>query len=83
MKKPDRKSLIVFPILIFIGLLVALAGSQGGSTVGGNPGICFIGRAGLSHPVAGLYPGLLAADRKIFDLTGSLTYISVISIARF
>ena len=37
MKTTDRNSLIVFPVLILIGLLVAVAGSQGGSRVVGIP----------------------------------------------
>lgn len=37
MKKADRISLIVFPFLILIGFLVALAGSQGGAAVNGLP----------------------------------------------
>ena len=30
MKQADRNALITFPVLIVIGVLVALAGSQGG-----------------------------------------------------
>ncbi|MFN8411705.1 MAG: hypothetical protein U0Z26_04900 [Anaerolineales bacterium] len=37
MKKTDLISLIVFPIEVLIGYLVALAGSQGGTTVNGIP----------------------------------------------
>ena len=37
MSKNDRNALFVFPILIIIGFLVALAGSQGGSKVGEIP----------------------------------------------
>ncbi len=37
MNKTDRTSLIIFPVLIVVALLFALAGSQGGSTLGGMP----------------------------------------------
>ena len=37
MKESERKSLVVFIILIAIGILVALAGSQNGSSVAGIP----------------------------------------------
>ena len=37
MKKADRSSLIAFPLMLLIGLLFALAGSQGGSQLAGIP----------------------------------------------
>ncbi len=37
MKKTDRNALIAFFAVVLIGVLVALAGSQGGSSLGGIP----------------------------------------------
>ena len=37
MKKTDRNALIAFPVLVIIGVLVALAGGQGGSSLFGVP----------------------------------------------
>jgi steroid 5-alpha reductase family enzyme len=81
MKKTDRNALITFPVLILIGLLVVLAGSQGGSTVGGIP--VFALSVGLAYLIQWLafIPAYLLQTEKFFDLTGSITYISVISIA--
>ena len=62
MKTTDRNALIAFPILILIGFLVALAGSQGGDFGCWSSIICLVSRAGLSNPVAGLYPGLFVTD---------------------
>lgn len=78
MKRSDRISLIVFPILILIGFLVALAGSQGGALAGGLP--LFALTVGLAFFVQWLVfiPAYLMQTEKFFDLTGSLTYISVI-----
>ncbi len=78
MKRSDRISLIVFPILILIGFLVALAGSQGGALAGGLP--LFALTVGLAFLVQWLafIPAYLMQTEKFFDLTGSLTYISVI-----
>ena len=78
MKRSDRISLIVFPILILIGFLVALAGSQGGALAGGLP--LFALTVGLAFLVQWLVfiPAYLMQTEKFFDLTGSLTYISVI-----
>ena len=37
MKKSDRNALIALPIVVLIAAAVAVAGSQGGATVGGLP----------------------------------------------
>jgi steroid 5-alpha reductase family enzyme len=81
MKKNDRKAFFVFPILIIIGLLVAVAGSQGGSTIGGIP--VFGLSVGLAFLIQWLafIPAYRLQTEKFFDLTGSITYISVISMA--
>jgi steroid 5-alpha reductase family enzyme len=81
MKTTDRNALIVFPILILIGLLVALAGSQGGAMIFGVP--LFALSVGLAFLIQWLafIPAYLLQTEKFFDLTGSITYISVISIA--
>jgi steroid 5-alpha reductase family enzyme len=81
MKKADRNALVVFPILMIIGLLVAWAGSQGGSSVAGIP--VFVLSVGLAYLIQWLVfvPSYLRQTEKLFDLTGSLTYISVTSLA--
>jgi steroid 5-alpha reductase family enzyme len=83
MKKADRISLIVFPFLILIGFLVALAGSQGGAAVNGLP--VFGLAVGLAFLIQWLVfiPSYLLQTEKFFDLTGSLTYISIVLIAIF
>jgi steroid 5-alpha reductase family enzyme len=81
MNKTDRNSLLVFPVLILIGLGVAYAGSQGGATAFGIPlfGLA-VGLAFLIQWLA-FIPAYLFQTEKFFDLTGSLTYISVTIIA--
>jgi steroid 5-alpha reductase family enzyme len=83
MNKPDRNALIVFPVLIIIGLFIAWAGSQGGSTLGGIP--VFALSVGLAFLIQWLIfiPAYLRQTEKFFDLTGGLTYISVSTIALF
>ncbi len=83
MKTTDRNALIAFPILILIGLLVALAGSQGGASIAGIP--LFALSVGLAFLIQWLafIPAYLLQTEKFFDLTGSITYISVILIAIF
>lgn len=81
MENTDRNALIVFPILILIGVLVAAAGSQGGSRVAGVPVFGLL--VGLAFLIQWLVfiPAYWRQTEKFFDLTGSLTYISIGTIA--
>jgi steroid 5-alpha reductase family enzyme len=81
MKTTDRNALIAFPILILIGFLVALGGSQGGASAFGVP--LFALSVGLAFLIQWLVfiPAYLLQTEKFFDLTGSITCISVIIIA--
>jgi len=80
MKTIDRQSLVIFPVLIIVGALVALAGSQGGRSAFGVPlfALC-VGLAFLVQWVV-FIPSFARQTEKFFDLTGSLTYVSVILI---
>ena len=81
MKKTDRNALIAFPILIVIGCLLALAGSQAGALLAGIP--VFALSVGLIFLIQWLVfiPAFVKQTEKFFDLTGSITYITVITIA--
>lgn len=81
MKSTDRTSLIIFPILILIGWLVVLAGSQGSVALGGVP--VFAIAVGLAFLIQWLVfiPAYIFQTEKFFDLTGSITYITVTGVA--
>lgn len=81
MKKADRNALISLPIIILLGLGLALAGSQGGATVAGIP--LFALSVGLIFLIQWLVfiPAFLFQTEKYFDLTGSFTYISITLLA--
>ena len=81
MEKSDRNALVAFPVVVLIGAGVAVAGSQGGSTVGGVP--VFALAVGMAFVVQWLafVPAFLLQDEGFYDLTGSLTYISVTGLA--
>ncbi len=83
MKKTDLISLIVFPFSIFVGALFAYSGSRGGSSVYGLPLFALL--VGLTFLIQWLVfiPAFLLQTEKFFDLTGSLTYISVTVMAVF
>lgn len=81
MQKTDRNSLIVFPVLVLIGLMLAWAGSQGGTVLNGIP--LFGLSVGLAFLIQWLafIPAYGWQTEKFYDLTGSITYISVITLA--
>lgn len=80
MKESERKSLIVFIILIAIGVLVALAGSQNGGAVAGIPVFALL--VGLAFVIQWLVfiPAYKFQTEKFFDITGSITYITLVVI---
>ncbi len=81
MKKSDLYAYIAIPVVILIGLGVALAGGQGGTKVFGIPLFAFgVGLAYLIQWLA-FIPAYLLKTELFFDLTGSLTYISVALIS--
>jgi len=81
MKTTDRNALVAFPLLLLIGLAVAWAGSQGGGLFNGIP--LFALSVGLAFLIQWLVfiPAFLQQTEKFFDLTGGITYISVITLA--
>ena len=81
MNKADRNSLFAIPIVILIGLGVALAGSQGGALAIGIP--VFALSVGLAFLIQWLafIPAYALQSERFFDLTGGITYITVTVIA--
>jgi len=79
----DRNSWITFPILLLVGALVALAGSQGGATLGGFPVFALVVALAFLIQWLAFIPAYLFQTEKFYDLTGSLTYLSVTLIALF
>jgi steroid 5-alpha reductase family enzyme len=81
MNATDRNTLIALPIVILVGLGIALAGSQGGASVFGIPLFAFsVGLAFLIQWLA-FIPAYLLQTEKFFDLTGGITYITVTIIS--
>ena len=81
MKKPDRNALVALPVVIVIAALVALAGSQGGSTVGGLPVFALCVIVAFVIQWVAFVPAYLLQTERFFDLTGGLTYITVAVVA--
>jgi len=80
MKETDRSALIALPIVILVGIGVAIAGSQGGATVAGIPLFALaVGLAFLFQWVA-FIPAYIMQTEKFYDLTGSITYITIMVV---
>lgn len=81
MKKAERIALIALPIIILIGVGIAFAGSDNGAVALGMPLFALL--VGLAFLIQWLVfiPAYLQQSEKFFDLTGSLTYISVTAVA--
>ena len=81
MKKADRNALLGVVLSILAGLSVAWAGSQGGGTIGGIP--IFALAVGMAFAIQWLVfvPSYLLRNESFYDLTGSITYISVTTIS--
>ena len=81
MERPIRNSLIALPFIVLVGVAVALAGSQGGSLVFGIPVFAFSVALAFVIQWIVFIPAYLRQDEGFFDLTGSITYITVTILA--
>lgn len=81
MHKADRTALISLPIVILVALAVALAGSQGGASVLGVPIFALLVAVVFVIQWVGFIAAYLLQTEGFFDLTGSITYISITIVA--
>ena len=81
MENQTRNSLIAVLVIIIIAALFAWAGSQGGFTIAGVPifAIC-IALAFVINWIV-FIPSFFKQTEQFFDLTGGITYLSVIWVA--
>jgi steroid 5-alpha reductase family enzyme len=77
----NRSAYVAVPGVVLIGVCIALAGSQGGSQISGIPvfALC-VGLTFIIQWIVFTY-SYLNQTEKYYDLTGSLTYISMTLLA--
>jgi steroid 5-alpha reductase family enzyme len=80
-KASDRNALIALPLVVLVAAGVAVAGSQGGATVGGFPVFALCVLLAFAVQWAVFVPSYLLQTERLFDLTGSFTYIAVVLVA--
>ncbi len=77
MQAADRKALITLPIVVLIGALLALAGSQGGYAVSGIGVFSIAVATAFAIQWVAFVGAALGRTERFFDLTGSITYVAV------
>ena len=81
MKNVGRNSLAALPVVVLLGLGFAWAGSQGGASVSGVPIFALSVVLAFLIQWLAFIPAYRRQTEKFFDLTGSITYLSVTIIA--
>ncbi len=81
MEAEERQALIAIPVIVAIGAGVAWAGSQGGVHWGSIPVFALVGALAFGINWAVFVHAYAAQTERFFDLTGSLTYVTVIGTA--
>jgi len=80
MNKAERSSLVVIPVIVLVGIGLAIAGSQGSTNVGGFPVFAIgVAMAFIINWIA-FIPAYLRQTEIFFDLTGGITFISVVIV---
>lgn len=81
MTKQDRIAVFAVPVVVLVGMGLAWAGSRGGASAFGVPVFTLL--VGLAFVVQWIVfvPSFLLHTEKFYDLTGSLTYISITGLA--
>jgi len=81
MKPSDRNALLAIPTAIVAALLVAWAGSQGGTTWMGVPVFVLLVAIAFLLQWLAFIPAYIWQTEKFFDITGSASYIIVAGLA--
>lgn len=75
------KFIIIALIAAAIGMLVALGGAQGGKLAGTYPIFIICGALAFLINWTAFVPALIKRTEKFYDLTGSITYLSMMGVA--
>ncbi len=77
----NRKALAALPIVLAIGGALAWAGSQGGARAFGWPVFSLCVALAFALNALAFVPAWAKRSEKFYDLTGSATYLSVVTLA--
>jgi steroid 5-alpha reductase family enzyme len=81
MRKATAQAVLTIPVILLIAAAIGWAGSQGGRTFGGFPVFALCGVLCFALNWLVFIHAYAAQTERYFDLTGSLTYLSVLACA--
>ncbi len=81
MTKEERVAIVSIPVVLVVGALVGWAGSEAGREILTIPAFGFLYALAFVMQWLAFIPSYLFHDERFFDITGSLTYVSVVAIA--
>ncbi len=81
MSKAERVAIAGIAIAALLGVFAAWAGSAGSNTVAGIPAFAILVAAAFAINISVFIPSYAAGTEHYYDLTGSLTYIGVTTLA--
>lgn len=81
MSPGERQSLAAIPLIVLIGAGIAWAGGQGGAKVAGIPLFALCGILAFAINWIAFVPSYLFQTERYFDLTGSISYLSLVVAA--
>jgi steroid 5-alpha reductase family enzyme len=79
-RRQRLQALVALPVILVVGAAIGWAGSQGGERVGGMPVFALCALLCFALNWAAFVPSYLAQTERYYDLTGSITYLSVIAL---
>ena len=81
MDEQRRRAVIGIAVAVVLGTLVALAGSDGSTTAGALPLFALCAIVAFAINWLAFVPSSIAGTEMYYDLTGSITYVSVTTMA--
>ena len=81
MTEAEKKRLLVLPVALALLAGLAWAGSQGGAAFGAIPLFALCVALALAMQWVAFVPAYLGRTERFFDLTGSLTYLTLTAVA--
>jgi len=77
----DSRSNLITPLILVLGAGIAWAGSQGGATTGTTPVFALVVGLMFLIQIVAFVPAFIIQSERFYDITGSLTYISMTLLA--
>lgn len=81
MENANRKAIIAMPVVLIIAIGLAFAGSQNGSDISGFPIFAICIALAFAIQWTAFIPAFIKRTETFYDLTGSITYITVMAVA--